>query len=101
MTTQDPGQSALFDSLREPVFVGLDRVAVRTREDRATLSAWRLSVSAAQGEGKICLFEIRGGATLYRGEGIFLGWPQTQLEAAYRGLLPPATDPEPDAGQFG
>lgn len=101
MTPYDPIQAALFDALGEPTFRALERVVIRTRESRITASAWRLSASAAQGEGTICHFENAGGVLLYRGEGIFLGWPQPELEGAYRRLRPPATGPEPDAGQFG
>jgi hypothetical protein len=79
----------------------LERVAIRMRESGLTLAAWRLDVSAAEGQGTIFLVETPGGGTLFRGDGVCLGWPQQRLEAAYQRLLPGGSDAEPDPGQFG
>ena len=49
----------------------------------------------------IFLVETPGGGSLFRGDGVCLGWPQGRLEAAYRRLLPGGSDPEPDPGQAG
>ena len=79
----------------------LERIAIRMRESGVTLSAWRLGVSTAEGQGAIFLVETPGGGTLFRGDGVCLGWPQQRLESAYRLLLPGTVDAEPDAGQLG
>jgi|SRR5450631_3159111 hypothetical protein len=64
-----------------------ERVPVRTREGRITLAAWRMNVTAPGGGGTIVLVETNVGA-VFRGEGLFLGWPQDRLETAYRELVP-------------
>jgi hypothetical protein len=88
--------------MRDVTLLGLERVAVRTREKRNTGSAWCLSISSADGAGRVTLIESHGaGLALYRGDGVFLGWPRHELEAAYRLWLPPPPAPEADAGQLG
>lgn len=82
-------------------FVGLVRSAIRTRESVVILSAWRLVLRSAQGEGTIDLVETGNGTAFYRGAGLFLGWPQADLESVYRRSRPAAPGPEPDPGQFG
>src|SRR5271154_4706684 len=64
-----------------------ERVPVRTREGRITLAAWRMQVTAPGGSGTIVLVETNVGA-VFRGEGLFLGWAQDLLAAAYRSLVP-------------
>jgi len=64
-----------------------ERVPARTREGRVTLSAWRMAITTATGTGAIVLVETSVGA-VFRGEGIFLGWAQETLAAAYHALLP-------------
>ena len=66
----------------------LARIPIRTREVPATLSAWRLAAESEEGEGAVTLVEVSPGRSVYRGEGLFLGWPQERLEAAYRALQP-------------
>lgn len=99
--TQPETEPDPLEGLSDAAGATLDRVAIRTRENTLTFSAWRLGVSSAQGEGVIFLVETPGGGTLYRGDGVCLGWPQQRLEAAYRLLLPGGSDPEPDPGQAG
>ena len=72
-----------------------ERVVLRMRGSTVTVSGWRISVEAPRGPGSIVLAES-GGQKFYRGEGVFLGWPQERLEAAYRALLPPACGPGGD-----
>ena len=67
---------------------GLERFPIRTREGSSTVSAWRLTVASDEGPGAIVLAGISPGESYYRGEGVFLGWPQERLEAAYVALLP-------------
>jgi hypothetical protein len=99
--TQPETEPDPLEGLSDAAGATLDRVAMRTRESDLTLSAWRLGFVTAQGEGVIFLVETPGGGTLFRGDGVCLGWPQQRLEAAYRRLLPGGSDPEPDAGQLG
>jgi hypothetical protein len=100
MTEREPEPDPL-EGFTEVACGALERVAIRTRESGLTLSAWRLAISTAQGEGAVFLVEIFGGGTLFRGDGICLGWPQQRLEAVYRRLLPDGGGPEPDVGQLG
>lgn len=79
----------------------LERVPIRTREGSATRSAWRLAVSSEEGTGAILLVEISESVSLYRGEGVFLGWPAERLEAAYRALAPQSDEPGLEFNQLG
>jgi hypothetical protein len=81
--------------------LGLERVAIRTREKGITEAAWCVSIASPEGSGRITLLDSGGGPARYRGEGVFLGWPQHELEAAYRLWRPPPATPESDAGQLG
>jgi hypothetical protein len=45
--------------------------------------------------------DLAPGETFYRGEGVFLGWDQDRLAAAYRALLPEPAAPEPESPQLG
>ena len=83
-----------------PRLSSLERVAIRTRESGVTLAGWRLSASTPTGPGAIT--RVAGAAgDWYRGEGAFLGAPQSQLSAEYERLRPSPGDPLPDPGQFG
>lgn len=68
--------------------MGLERFLIRSREASVTLSAWRLFVDAEEGQGTITLVESSPGSIFYRGDGIFLGWPQERLASAYGALVP-------------
>ena len=74
--------------LTNPRVLALDRFLIRLRDGSATQSAWRLPVESDEGPGAIILVEASPGETFYRGEGVFLGWPQDRLGSAYRALLP-------------
>jgi hypothetical protein len=99
--TTEPAEPDPLEGLTNPAGTALERVAIRTRESALTLSAWRLAVEADQGHGTIDLVETPGGGSLYRGDGLFLGWPQARLGAGYRLLVPGGGDPEPEALQLG
>jgi len=71
------------------------RVHIRVREAAVTLSAWRIDGGSPRGQGWIVLAEHN--TAWYRGDGVFLGWPQQRLEAAWRALLPP---PEKENTEF-
>ena len=73
----------------------MERVPVRTRESKITLSAWRTQI----GNGAIVLVEI-GGRSIYRGEGGFLGASQEKLAEAWQASIP-KTEPEPDNPPLG
>jgi hypothetical protein len=74
--------------LTNPQGLALERFLIRTRGSSATRSAWRLSATCGEGPGAIIFVETSSQETFYRGEGVFLGWPQDRLEAAYQALLP-------------
>jgi hypothetical protein len=64
------------------------RAPLRLRDATVTTAGWRISVQAPRGTGSIVLAE-HGAQRFYRGDGVFLGWPQERLEATWRALLPP------------
>jgi hypothetical protein len=79
----------------------LARIPICTREVPATLSAWRLAAESEEGAGAITLVEVSPGRSVYRGEGLFLGWPQERLEAAYRALQPRVDQADVGTQQLG
>jgi hypothetical protein len=101
MQHQDPRTSLPTGGEDGMEFQALERIAIRMRESRVTTSAWCLALRTRAGEGRIVRIECADRSALFRGEGVFLGWPQTDLEALYRRSLPPAPPSEPDAGQLG
>ncbi|MCA1581391.1 MAG: hypothetical protein LC796_08345 [Acidobacteria bacterium] len=103
---QKPGESHPtppdpLGGLTDPRFVSLERVHIRTRENLTTRSAWRLIATTAQGEGTISLIEISPTVSLFRGEGVFLGWSSDRLQSAYRTLLPRDTGSDMEFNQLG
>jgi hypothetical protein len=87
--------------LTEPKGEILERFLIQTRGGGATQSAWRLVVSCREGQGAIILVESSQSEAFYRGEGVFLGWPQDRMESAYRALLPKASDEPFETSQLG
>jgi hypothetical protein len=87
--------------LKEARCVALERVESRTRESITARAGWRLLAASAAGEGAISLIEISPTVSLYRGDGVFLGWPAEKLAAAYRALLPPSDEPTFESNQLG
>ena len=69
----------------------MERVPIRTRESNVTRSAWRMEVSCGEGNGAIVLVDD----SVYRGEGLFLGWSQEDLAAAYAGAQKSGDDEPP------
>lgn len=86
----NPTETKTIPGLEGATATAPERVPVRTREGRITLAAWRMNVSAPGGTGAIVLVETNVGA-VFRGEGLFLGWAQDMLAAAYRTLVPKTT----------
>ena len=89
-----------FPGLTNPV-ARLERVPIRTRGGRITLSAWRLVVSCGEGAGSITLVEPSHEAPFYRGDGVFLGWSRDALERAWEALGRTPDEPETAMPQLG
>ena len=79
----------------------LERVDVRSRASQVTRAAWKLEASSSNGDGAIVLVEVSVQEIHYRGEGIFLGWPQESLALAYQALLPKSDEADPLSPQLG
>jgi len=80
--------AAGVEGLTNPRSLGLARSPIRARQTSVTLSAWRLTIASEEGEGTITLVEASSEDVFYRGDGIFLGWPQDRLAGAYQALAP-------------
>lgn len=93
----DPLEGILVSSHR------VGRVAARARDVAHTFSAWALSVETAQGPGRIVRIELTPETTLWRGDGVFLGWTSERLAAAWVALRAAEPDPEaaPEMPQLG
>jgi len=91
----------LVPGLTDPKGDLLERFLIRTRGGSATQSAWRLVVSCRQGQGAIIVVEAATTETYYRGEGVFLGWSQDRLAAAYQALRPVSDEPDLQLNQLG
>jgi hypothetical protein len=65
--------------LTNAVVRSMERVPIRTRESNVTRSAWRMEVDCDEGAGAITFVDD----VFYRGDGLFLGWPQEELAAAW------------------
>jgi len=91
----------LVPGLTDPRGELLERFLIQTRGGSAAQSAWRLVVSCREGQGAIILVETAPGESFYRGDGVFLGWPQERMEAAYRALLPKPADEPFELNQLG
>ena len=101
MPTDVPQFPELDRLLAEPWTSALDRFLLRTREGASTRSGWRVSFSNERGTGAIVQVELDAGGTLYRGDGVFLGWAQESLAEGYRRLLPRADEERFEPTQLG
>lgn len=99
--SESPGPGDPLGGLKEARCLSLERVAIQTRESVTTRAGWRLSAACAEGDGAISLIELSPTVSLYRGDGVFLGWPAQRLEAAYRALLPPSDGHRFELNQLG
>ncbi len=99
--TQTGQPPELVPGLTNPRTLSLERFLIRTRTGSATQSAWRLSVACEEGQGAIVFVEALPGESFYRGDGIFLGWPQDRMESAYRALLPKSEESSFELHQLG
>jgi hypothetical protein len=91
----------LVPGLTQPQTLGLERCPIRTRESGVTQAGWRLSVASPEGSGSIALVELARAAAVFRGDGVFLGWPQDRLAAAYAALTPTDSEPPFETAQLG
>ena len=91
----------LVPGLTHPRTLSVDRFLIRMRGGSVTQSAWRLSVTADQGQGTIIYVDASPEETFYRGDGVFLGWPQDRLAAAYKALQPEPDEPPFEMHQLG
>ncbi len=87
--------------LTNPRALELERFPIGLRGESAIQSAWRLSVACDEGPGEITRVEISPQEVFYRGEGVFLGWRQERMAAAYLALLPKPDDENFDLPQLG
>jgi hypothetical protein len=94
-------QARIIAGLHEVAVGPLERVPVRARDSHVTVSAWRVLVDSDTGSGGIVLLELSSGEHYYRGEGVFLGWPQEKLASTYRALLPEQPASETQTLQLG
>jgi hypothetical protein len=92
MTEETAGP--VIPGLTDPRRLGLERFPIRTREGATTVSGWRLTVAAREGEGAITRVDLSSGGVIHRGEGVFLGWSEERLAAGYAALMP-MDEPEP------
>jgi hypothetical protein len=97
----DPSKPEAVEDFSGIVGKPLERVNVRSRSSQITRSAWKLEATSANGIGSILMVEVSPEEIHYRGEGIFLGWSQARLAAAYKALAPKSDDTEPDLPQLG
>jgi hypothetical protein len=93
--------AAVVQGLTNPRSLGLERSPIRVRQMPVTLSAWRLAIASEQGGGTITLVEPPSEEVFYRGDGIFLGWPQERLASAYAALAPKDEAPPFETLQLG
>lgn len=99
---EDPSLGDPLAGLRDARCIAVERSPIRTRESLVTRSAWLLRATSAAGDGTISLIELSPTVSLYRGDGVFLGWSSDRLQAAYRTLLPRAENSsESDFPQLG
>jgi len=91
----------LVPGVTNPRALGLERFPIGLRGESAVQSAWRLSVASDEGPGAITRVEISSEEMFYRGEGVFLGWRQERMAAAYLALLPKQEDNHFEMHQLG
>ena len=97
----DTSPAQAVTGLTDARSIALERYAIRTRENGVTRAAWRLEIESAEGPGAIVCVDAENDQMHYRGEGVFLGWPQERLEAAYFALRPLDPSPPLELSQLG
>jgi hypothetical protein len=79
----------------------LERFPIHTRDTEATQSAWRMEIESDAGRGAIMLIDLPEGQAIYRGDGVFLGWPQDRLAAVFKRLRATPDEPPFELQQLG
>src|SRR5258708_40329657 len=79
----------------------LERAPIRMRESGVTHAGWRMEIGSDEGDGAIVLIELTADRSVYRGDGVFLGWSQERLAAAYQALRVVPDEPSFELNQLG
>ncbi|HXA16702.1 MAG TPA: hypothetical protein VN380_06915 [Thermoanaerobaculia bacterium] len=87
--------------LTNGILRSLARAPIRMRESGVMHAGWRMEISSDQGSGSIMLVELPDGRSVYRGDGMFLGWPREQLEATYNAMREEPDEPRFELNQLG
>ena len=99
MNDDDPGETG--SPLTNGILRSLERAPIRMRESGVTHAGWRMEISSDQGSGSIMLVELPDGRSVYRGEGMFVGWPREQLKATYDAMREVPDEPRFELNQLG
>ncbi len=101
LTMNDDNPGEIGSLLTNAILRSLERAPIRMRESGVTHAGWRMEISSDQGSGSIMLVELPDGRSVYRGEGMFLGWPREQLEATYDAMREVPDEPRFELNQLG
>lgn len=105
MTDAEPEQEFIPGThpsgLNNPVVRSLERVPIRMRESGVTHAGWRMEIGSDEGDGAIVLIELTADRSLYRGEGMLLGWSQERLAATYQAVRAEPDEPPFELNQLG
>jgi hypothetical protein len=71
------------------------------RESGVTHAGWRMEIGSDEGDGAIVLIELTVDRSVCRGDGVFLGWSQERLAAAYLALRAEPDEPHFELNQLG
>lgn len=99
MDDDDPRKTGSL--LTNAILRSLERAPIRMRESGVTHAGWRMEISADQGIGSIMLVELPDARSVYRGDGMFLGWTREQLEATYDAMREVPDEPPFELHQLG
>jgi len=100
-TMNDDYPGKIGSLLTNAVVRSLERAPIRMRESGVTHSGWRMEISADEGSGSIMLVELPDGRSVYRGDGLFLGWTREQLETTYGDMREVPDEPLFELHQLG
>jgi hypothetical protein len=95
------GPAVDASELTNPIVRSLERVPIRMRESGVTHAGWRMEIGSDEGDGTIVLIELAVDRSAYRGDGVFLGWSQERLAAAYQALRVVPDEPRFELNQLG
>jgi len=101
LTMDDDDAREVGSLLTNGILRSLERAPIRMRESGVTHAGWRMEISSDQDSGSIMLIELPDGRSVYRGDGMFLGWPREQLEATYNAMREEPDEPRFELNQLG